>query len=181
MRRVVVIASASGSGKTTLSRALAAKLDAPHIELDALVHGPNWTECTADELRALVTPRLAEPRWVMDGVYSGKLGTLVLDAADTVVWLDLSRRVWLPRLLFRTAKRWITQEPLWNGNRESLRAAILDPDSLLRYAWRMYPYRRETWPTWLAPYPVIRLRTPGEVDRFLAGVGYAAGRADLSG
>ncbi len=171
MRRVVVIASASGSGKTTLSRALAAKLGAPHIELDALVHGPNWTECSAEELRALVTPRLAEPTWVMDGVYSGKLGTLVLDAADTVVWLDLPRRVWLPRLLFRTAKRWITQERLWNDNRESLRSSITDQDSLLRYAWRMYPYRRETWPTWLAPYHVIRLRSPTEVAAWLASVG----------
>lgn len=171
MRRVVVIASASGSGKTTLSRTLAGKLGCPHIELDALVHGPNWTECTAEELREQVTPRLAEPAWVCDGMYSGKLGTLVLEAADTVIWLDLSRRVWVPRLLFRTAKRWLTQETLWNGNRESLRGAILDPDSLFRYAWRMYPYRRETWPTSLAPYPVIRLRTPGEVAAFLARVG----------
>lgn len=171
MRRVVVIASASGSGKTTLSRALAGKLGCPHIELDALVHGPNWTECTADELRAKVTPRLAEPTWVIDGAYSGKLGTLVLEAADTVVWLDLSRRVWLPRLLFRTAKRWITQERLWNGNRESLRTAVFDNDSLFRYSWRMYPYRRATWPTWLAPYPVIRLRSPAEVDAFLARAG----------
>ena len=168
---MVVIASASGSGKTTLSRALAAKLGAPHIELDALVHGPDWTECTAEALRALVTPRLAEPTWVMDGVYSGKLGTLVLDAADTVVWLDLSRRIWLPRLLFRTAKRWITRETLWNGNRESLRGSIFDKDSLLRYAWRMYPYRREKWPTWLAPYRVIRLRSPAEVAAWLASVG----------
>jgi len=168
---VVVIASASGSGKTTLARALAERLGCPHIELDALVHGPNWTECTADELRAKVTPRLAEPAWVIDGVYSGKIGTLVLDHADTVVWLDLRRRVWLPRLLYRTTKRWLTKEPLWNGNRESLRTAILDPDSLLRYAWRMYPYRRREWPTWLAPYPVLRLRTPAEVDAFLAGVG----------
>ena len=42
-----VLASASGNGKTTLGRELARRLDVPFDELDALVHGPNWTETTA--------------------------------------------------------------------------------------------------------------------------------------
>ena len=96
MRRVVVIASASGNGKTTLGRELAASLDVPFVELDALVHGPGWVETPDTELRALVEPVLAEDGWVIDGSYRRKLGTLVLDAADTVVWLDLPIRVWLP-------------------------------------------------------------------------------------
>jgi len=52
VRRVAVIASASGNGKTTLGRALAARLDVPFVELDALVHGPNWTETSDEDLRA---------------------------------------------------------------------------------------------------------------------------------
>ena len=43
--------------------------------------------------------------WVIDGTYLRKLGPLVLDAADTVVWLDLPMRVWMPRLLRRTVRR----------------------------------------------------------------------------
>ena len=39
----------------------------------------------------------------MDGSYRSKLGNLVLDSADTVVWLDQPIRVWLPRLLRRTS------------------------------------------------------------------------------
>ena len=98
MRRVAVIASASGNGKTTLGRALAARLGVPYVELDALVHGPYWQETPDDELRAQLEPTLRSDGWVIDGTYQRKLGTLVLDLADTVVWLDLPLHVWLPRL-----------------------------------------------------------------------------------
>ncbi len=51
MRKVAIVASASGNGKTTLGRELARRLDVPFVELDALVHGPNWVETPDDELR----------------------------------------------------------------------------------------------------------------------------------
>ena len=66
MKRVCVIASASGSGKTTLGRALAERLGVPFHELDALNHGPGWTEATSAELRARVEPLVASPAWVID-------------------------------------------------------------------------------------------------------------------
>ncbi len=99
VRRVAIIASASGNGKTTLGRALAARLGVRFVELDALVHGPNWTETPDDELTAHgradpARGRLGDRRHL----YERKLGTLILDAADTIVWLDLPMRVWLPRL-----------------------------------------------------------------------------------
>ena len=105
MKRVAVIASASGSGKTTLGRDLARPLDVPFVELDALDHGPGWAQATGDELRERVLPLLQEPGWVVDGSYRSKLGDIVLERADKVVWLDLPRRVWLPRLLARTVRR----------------------------------------------------------------------------
>jgi adenylate kinase family enzyme len=170
VNRVAIIASASGSGKTTLGRALASRLDAPFHELDALHHGPGWTEATAEELRARVEPLLDEERWVVDGSYRGKLGDLVLERADVVVWLDLPRRVWLPRLVRRTASRVVRREELWNGNRESLRTA-LGRDSVVRFALRTYTPRRRLYPTQLERFPVVRLRSPREVERWLAGVG----------
>ena len=124
MRRVAIIASASGNGKTTLGRALAERLGVRFVELDALVHGPSWTETPDDELRALLEPILAEDGWVIDGNYTSKIGTLVLDAADTIVWLDLPTHVWLWRLLRRTSRRVSGREQLWNGKTGSRSTAL---------------------------------------------------------
>jgi shikimate kinase len=168
VRRVAVIASASGNGKTTLGRALAARLGVPFVELDALVHGPNWTETSNEELRALIEPVVRTDGWVIDGVYDRKLGSLVLDAADTVVWLDLPLRVWFPRLLRRTWRRRRGRERLWNDNRETLRDAFGGRDSLFGYALRMHFARRREWPAAYASYPIVRLRTVAEVERWLA-------------
>ena len=149
---------------------LAARLGVPFHELDALNHGPGWTEATAAELRARVEPLVAGPAWVIDGSYRGKLGDLVLAHADTVVWLDLPRRVWLPRLLWRTTRRIVLRQELWNGNRETLRNAFWGRESLFGYALRMHFVHRREWPAGLGDVRVTRLRTPGEVEAWLAAL-----------
>jgi shikimate kinase len=168
---VCVLASASGCGKTTVGRAVAERLDVPFTELDALVHGPNWTETPDDVLRAQVTRIVASAGWVVDGSYSRKLGTLVLDAADTVVWLDLPVRVWFPRLVRRTARRIRGRELLWNGNRETLVGAVWGRESLFVWAFRSHVRRRRLYPHELAGYNLVRLRSQAAVDRWLASVG----------
>lgn len=168
MRRVAVIASASGNGKTTLGRALAASLEVPFVELDGLVHGPNWVEASDGDLRRALEPTLAGSGWVIDGTYQRKIGDLVLASADTVVWLDLPMAVWLPRLIGRTCRRYVSREPLWNGNRESLRKALWGSESLFVFAFKSHFRRRREWPTSLARYRVVRLRKPEDVERFLA-------------
>ncbi len=167
MRRVAVLATASGCGKTTFGRALAARLDVPFHELDAIHHQAGWTELDAAELRRRVEPIVAGEAWVVDGSYRGKLGDLVLEAADTVVWLDLPRHVWLPRLVRRTVRRIALREELWNGNRESLRGVLLGPGSLLGYALRTAPRRLQRYPIELARFRVARLRSEAEVAAFV--------------
>ena len=170
MRKVAIVASASGNGKTTLGRELARRLDVPFVELDALVHGPNWVETPDNELREQVEPLVAADGWVIDGTYRSKLGDLVLRNADLVVWLDLPIRVWLPRLTRRTWRRIRGQEQLWNDNTESLRGALWGRESLFVWAFRMHFDRRRRYAVQLAPYPVVRLRSPREVERWLASV-----------
>lgn len=170
MRRVAIIASASGNGKTTLGRALAERLGVPFVELDALVHGPNWQETSDEDLLRLIEPVLRQDGWVIDGTYLRKLGPIVLDSADTVVWLDLPTRVWLPRLLKRSARRISDREPMWNENKESLKGIFWGRESLFGYALTQQPIRRREWPRALARYPVVRLRSQAEIERWLAGV-----------
>ena len=170
MRRVAVIASASGNGKTTLGREVARRLEVPFVEVDSLVHGPNWVETPDDELRARMQPIVDSDGWVIDGTYRRKLGDLVLARADTVVWLDLPIRVWLPRLVKRTYRRLRGREELWNANKESLRTALWGRESLFAWAFRMHLGRRRRYPHELAAYPVVRLRSPKEVERWLEDV-----------
>jgi adenylate kinase family enzyme len=172
MRRVGV-AGISGSGKTTFARSLAARLGVPAIELDALHHGPGWTEASAEELASRVRAAIeaAPDGWVIDGNYRNKLGDLVLEHADTFVWLEPPLRVSLGRLARRTWRRLRTREELWAGNREEWRN-VLNPRWGL-FSWAVqsrFRHRREI-PAAVARNPHLRvahLRSKREVDRFLA-------------
>jgi shikimate kinase len=177
VKRVSVTATTSGSGKTTVGRELARRLEVPFVELDALVHGPNWTETPDDELRRLLEPVLAGEGWVIDGGYRGKIGNLVWERADVIVWIDLPLRVWMPRLLRRTVRRLRRQEQLWNGNRETIRGAFLEWNGLFPYALRLHFRRRRTYPRELAGFRYVRLRSQAEVDAFVARTGITAAAA----
>jgi hypothetical protein len=165
-RRIVIVASASGSGKTTLGRELARLLDVAFVELDALVHGPNWTELPDADLKRLITPVLAQDGWVIDGSYERKLGSAVFDAADLVVWIDLPLHVWGPRLVKRSWRRWSRREQLWNGNRESLTGLFWGREALFVWALRSHVSRRRNYPEYLSRYNLRRLRSSDAVDRF---------------
>ncbi len=159
----------SCSGKTTLARRLAGLHDVPHVELDALHHEPNWREATAEELRAKVEAALPGGGWVTCGNYLNKLGTWLVDQADTIVWLDLPLRTLLGRMWSRTRSRIREGYDLWGtGNRESWRSFLVSPNGLLWFTVRNHHRRRREWPRLLAGRHVVRLRSPAEVDAWLS-------------
>jgi ATPase family protein associated with various cellular activities (AAA) len=169
MRARIVVKGASGAGKSTLARALARQLDVPHVELDALHWGPGWAAASDTELRAVTSSVLDDARgWIVDGNYDSKLGTLVLDRADLIVWLDLPLAVKLCRLVRRTAHRLLPNHALWNGNRESLKGAFWGREALFPWAVRQHFRHRRTWPTSLAGRSLVRLRSASEVKRWLS-------------
>ena len=62
MKRVSVV-GVSGAGKSTVGRQLAAALDVPFVELDAIFHLPDWGELSRDEFRERVDSATAAPGW----------------------------------------------------------------------------------------------------------------------
>ena len=164
------VKGSSGAGKSTFSQELARRLGVPYIELDALHHGPDWSEPTPDEFQATVRAELdARPDgWVIDGNYEHKLGGLVLDAADTIVWLDLPLWFKLRRLWNRTTHRIRHRVELWSGNRESWRTAFWGRESLFMWTLRSHFRHRRRWPPRFDGDPrVVRLRSAGEAQRWL--------------
>lgn len=172
-RRIAVVGT-TGSGKTTMARRIAGRLAIKHVELDALHWGPDWTPAPIERFRELTAQALDEDAWVVDGNY-GKVRDIVWGGADTVVWLDYPLLVVLGRLVWRTLRRIITREELWQGNRERFPAQFASRDSLFLWALRTYPRRRREYPALLqrpeyAHLTVVHLRSPRAARNWLASL-----------
>jgi adenylate kinase family enzyme len=137
-RQRISIVGTSGSGKTTLARQISQYLAIPHVELDALHHEPNWTEAPIDVFRKRVEQSLSGNSWVVDGNYS-KVRDIVWSRADTVIWLDYPLPLIMKRVVWRTFRRVVMQEELWNGNRETWQTT-LSRDSII--LWVLQTYRK---------------------------------------
>jgi adenylate kinase family enzyme len=173
MRRISLV-GVPGSGKTTVGRQLAASLHVPFIELDSIFHQPCWGELPRDDFRKQVSEALTAEAWVVDGNYSA-VRDLVWERADTVVWLDLPRRLVMRRIILRTVRRAFTRERLWNGNREPLSNFYrLDPaKNIIRWTWVKHAEYVERYDTAMhdaayAHLAFVRMRSQQEVDAFLA-------------
>ena len=167
MRRVVIIGT-PGAGKTTFARALAVKLGAVYIELDALHWHADWTP--APDFTAQVRDALKAERWVVDGNYS-EVQPFILDHADTVIWLDYSFGIKLRRLFLRTCRRTFGRETLWNGNTETVRKAFFSRNSIFVWFFKMHPQQRKRYGRLLADAPphltLYRLYEPREAETLL--------------
>lgn len=146
--RRINVRGTSGVGKSTYSVELARRLNLTYVELDALYHGPNWSEPSIKEFRARVHAAIesAPEGWVIDGSYDSKLGDTVIAAADTIVWLDLPLGITFSRLWRRTMYRIRNDVELWNGNREIWRDQFASRDSIFLWTIRAHFRHRREWP-----------------------------------
>ena len=178
VRRVSVVGN-SGSGKSRLAQRLAETLGVPYIELDAIHHLADWEAIDPETFLARVAEITATQRWVIDGNYR----TVVVDGpvwqrADTVVWLDLPRRTVMWQVTGRTLRRVIRSEPLWNGNRESLRNLWpFDPHkSIIVWSWTQHAkYQERFGSAMVSPalrhIEFVRLTSHAHADRWLSTLG----------
>ena len=174
--RIIVIGN-TGSGKSTLAEELARRLGLPFIELDALFWEPNWTEPEPESFRAKVRTAIEGGRWVIAGNYNGRTQDITWPEAQVVVRLDLG----LPRSLWRVTRRsWRrsrSNELLWGTNTETFtkHLKLWSDESLLKWAVKSQSTHRTRAreeridPRW-AHIDFVRLRSPREVERWLAAV-----------
>jgi adenylate kinase family enzyme len=173
VRRVSVVGN-SGSGKSTIARELACSISVPLVELDSIFHQPGWVPLPAEEFRRRVADAVAGDGWVIDGNYSA-VQPLVWERADTVIWIDLPRRIVMRQIVWRTLRRVAGHAELWNGNRESWANLFTwDPaESVISWAWHQHGVYRVRYAA-AAEDPAnahlrfVRLRNRAEIRRFLA-------------
>ncbi len=166
----------TGSGKTTLARELADALGVPHVELDSLYFGPQFSTAPLALLRERTSVAIAGDRWVTDG-NKRAVRDLVWPRADTIVWLDYSLGVSLWRLGKRARRRTaqLTAEAARTGRRAGLPGQLLAAARGVLTALRSHAgQRREYLRLFSAPanrhLAVVRLRSPRAARDWLARV-----------
>ena len=172
-RRTAVVGT-SGSGKTTLARRLAQRLGLPHVELDSLYWGPDWTPAPRERFREEVARALGGEAWSTDGNY-GAVRDIVWARADTVVWLDYSLPVVMRRVIWRTIRRSALREELWSGNRERFGKAFFGRESIIWWALSTYRRRKRQYPVLFeqpehAHLHVVRLASPRAAREWFDGL-----------
>lgn len=100
MDKVIVI-GCSGTGKSTLALQLEQILKIPVFHLDQLFWSKNWQSISqAEFIKKQEDVLKNEPQWIIDGNYADSL-ELRLAYADTIIFLDLPRFVYFPRIFKR--------------------------------------------------------------------------------
>lgn len=104
MKKVAVIGNAAG-GKSTLCRTLQKNLDLPLLEIDQTFWTPDWQLTPAEEYNAHHDAFVAQESWLVDGGGSWDSMVKRMDAADTIIFLDMPlwRHYW-----------WVTKRQIWS-------------------------------------------------------------------
>lgn len=165
MERVLVIGS-PGAGKSTFSRELVRRTGLPLRHLDQLYWRSGWIETDEEEWAARVARLIAEPRWIIDGNYSGSL-KLRLGRADTVIDLDLPAWLCVARIVKRLLRSWGKVRPdMAEGCPERPNWEFLAYTAT--FPWKVRPRTDQKLRAFGGRY--IRLRSQAEIDRFLSEV-----------
>ncbi len=175
-RRIAVLGT-SGCGKTFVAKRLAEVLEVTYICNDSIYWGPNWTESPLDQRLAEYDRSTRAQEWTFDGNVDGwsDKGPVILQRADTLIWLDLPRLQVFSQVLGRSIRRAWTKEPMWHNNRESWRQSFFSRESILLWSMQTYTQRRKKYAALFADPTYshlnrIRLVSRRQVDTWLASL-----------
>jgi hypothetical protein len=172
----ILILGRTGSGKTTLARELSAGLGVPHVELDSLYFGPDFSRAPLSLLRERTSAAIAGERWVTDG-NKRAVRDLVWPRADTIVWLDYPFYVSVWRLAKRARTRTLalSAEAAQTDRRAGLPKQMLAAATGVLTALRSHRGQRRRYPRMFAEpanqhLAVARLRSPRAARQWVARV-----------
>ena len=167
MKKIILIGS-GGSGKSTLARRLGEKLTLPVYHLDALFWKPNWVGTPRDEQIAVQKDLIKKESWIIDGNY-GSTMDIRLNAADTIIFLDLPRRI----CMYRAFKRIIQHR---NQTRPDMGEGCEERFSFSFFKW-IWEFPKTKKPILLnklkqlsVEKEIIILKSTREVEKFLVNI-----------
>ncbi|MDQ8738063.1 DNA topology modulation protein [Paenibacillus sp. LHD-38] len=167
MKRIVLIGS-GGSGKSTLARKLGGILSIEVYHLDAIFWKPGWISTPKYEQKDVQEELVSHNSWIIDGNYGGTID-IRLQAADTIIFFDLSRWICIVRVLKRRFQ-------YRNKKRTDMAEGCEERVSLefLKWVWE-YPEKQK--PKILEKLRrlsneknIIILKSPKDVREFVANV-----------
>ncbi|RLQ93378.1 P-loop NTPase family protein [Falsibacillus albus] len=137
MKRIMVIGVSAGVGKSTFAKRLGTALNIPVFHLDAYFWKPGWVQASLEDFSSAQRNIAERNSWIMEGNYTNTY-EIRAEKADTIIYLELPRRV----CLFRVFKRWLknigrTRPDLGEGCKEKL------DWEFLKFIWTTYFPRKE--------------------------------------
>jgi hypothetical protein len=160
-----MVIGTSGSGKSTLARRLSERLHTPFFASDPFYWKAGWKLVPSDEVLRQVVDVISREAWVLDGNFDDER-ELVWKRAECIVWLDYSITTILRHITVRNLHWMITGQPVWSGNRMTLRRAV----SGIKHALRSHAGKRKMYPLWLAELSgteVHRFQNMNETEAWL--------------
>lgn len=167
MNRIALIGS-GGAGKSTLAMDLGKKLGIEVWHLDAILWKPNWVLTPREEQKRIQSQLVEKKSWIIDGNYQSTL-EIRLEAADTIIFLDMPRALCLYRVLKRRLR-------YHNRSRPDMQKDCKEKIDLqfLRWIWdfpsKKRPQMQQKLGDLTMDKQIITLRSPKEVKRFLANI-----------
>ncbi len=178
-RRIHVVGN-SCSGKSFLGERLAAALQVPFVDLDALNWLPGWVglnETDPQRLESRMAEATAGDGWVVAGSYMSFSQRAFWPRLETVVWLDLPRHLLVRRVLWRSWTRWRSKELLWGTNHERFWPQLMvwrKEDSLVWWIVTQHERKRRDMRRYMSEprwrhIQFLRLASSAEVEAFTRG------------
>ncbi|BAY36006.1 hypothetical protein NIES2111_03250 [Nostoc sp. NIES-2111] len=169
MKKVAVFGN-TGGGKSTLSIRLSHITGLPLYVLDKIEYKPGGAKVPQEEYKRIHEEILATDKWIIDGFGCMETLWIRLDAADTLVYVDLPLYVhfwWVTKRLitgyFKPPEGWPENSPMLKSSLTSYRVLWLC-EKYLAPRYREYVKQNQSIKT------VYHLRSIKEISQFFTSI-----------